>query len=171
MRTIRVIIGAERSDVEMDSQTAAVPFDEAMETWSDATLARVRLAGYRGGAAQRAVVELLGRESCCLTAQEIFDRLRGGRRRVSLASVYRTLDRLSELGLVQRVEVGQGSARFERAAAENHHHHLVCNDCGRVEAFSDEPLERAIHGVASKVGYDVEAHDVVLHGACADCAA
>jgi Fur family transcriptional regulator, ferric uptake regulator len=141
-----------------------------MENWSDATFEQVRVAGHRRGAAQRAVVELLASESCCLTAQEIFDRLRGGGRRVSLASVYRTLDLLSELGLVQRVEVGQGSARFERTAAEDHHHHLVCNDCGRVEAFSDERLERAIHGVASKVGYDVEAHDVVLHGACGDCA-
>jgi Fur family ferric uptake transcriptional regulator len=142
-----------------------------MGNWSDATFERVRVAGYRGGAAQRAVVDLLASESCCLTAQEIFDRLRGGERRVSLASIYRTLDLLSELGLVQRVEVGQGSARFERSAAEDHHHHLVCNDCGRVEAFSDERLERAIHGVANKVGYDVDAHDVVLHGACADCAA
>jgi Fur family transcriptional regulator, ferric uptake regulator len=142
-----------------------------MQTWSDATLERVRVAGYRGGAAQRAVVDLLAGESCCLTAQEVFDRLRGGERQVSLASIYRALDLLTELGLVQKVEVGQGSARFERAAAEDHHHHLVCDDCGRVEAFSDERLERAIRGVASKVGYEVEAHDVVLHGACADCAA
>jgi Fur family ferric uptake transcriptional regulator len=141
-----------------------------MENWSDATFERVRVAGHRRGAAQRAVVELLASESCCLTAQEIFDRLRGSGRRVSLASIYRTLDLLSELGLVQRVEVGQGSARFERSAAEDHHHHLVCNDCGRVEAFSDERLERAIHGVANKVGYDVDAHDVVLRGACTDCA-
>jgi len=144
---------------------------EPMNNWSEATNERVRVAGHRGGAAQRAVVELLADESCCLTAQEIFDRLRGGRRGVSLASVYRTLDRLTELGLVQRVEVGQGSARFERAVPENHHHHLVCNDCGRIEAFSDDRLEQAIHGVVSKVGYDVAAHDVVLHGACADCAA
>jgi len=154
----------------MSLQTPAVPFGEAMENWSDATLERVRIAGYRGGAAQRAIIDLLASESCCLTAQEIFDRLRGAERRVSLASVYRTLDRLSELRLVQRVEVGQGSARFERSAAENHHHHLVCNDCGRVEAFCDDRLEQAIHGVARNVRYDVEAHDVVLHGACADCA-
>lgn len=141
-----------------------------MREWSDATFERVRVAGHRGGAAQRAIVDLLAREECCLTAQEIFDRLRGEDRRVSLASIYRTLDLLAELGVVQRVEVGQGSARFERAAAENHHHHLVCSDCGRIEAFSDERLERAIHGIADKVGYDVEAHDVVLRGACADCA-
>jgi Fur family transcriptional regulator, ferric uptake regulator len=140
-----------------------------MTTWSESTYERVRVAGYRGGAAQRAVVGLLAEEDCCLTAQEIFDRLRAEGRRVSLASVYRTLDLLSELGRVQRVEVGQGSARFERAAADNHHHHLVCDDCGRVDAFSDDRLERAIKGIAGQVGYAVDAHEVVLHGACGDC--
>lgn len=141
-----------------------------MDNWVDATLEGVRAAGHRGGAAQRAVVELLADEDCCLTAQEIFDRLRAERRHVSVASVYRALELLTELSLVQRVIVGGSSARFERVAPENHHHHLVCGDCGRVEAFSDERLERAIHGVSSKVGYDVEAHDVVLRGACAECA-
>ena len=141
-----------------------------MDNWVDATLEGVRAAGHRGGAAQRAVVELLADEDCCLTAQEIFDRLRAERRHVSVASVYRALELLTELNLVQRVIVGGSSARFERVAPENHHHHLVCGDCGRVEAFRDERLERAIHGVSSKVGYDVEAHDVVLRGACAECA-
>jgi Fur family ferric uptake transcriptional regulator len=141
-----------------------------MTSWADSTLEGVRAAGFRGGAAQRAVVELLADEACCLTAQEIHDRLRSEGRRVSLASVYRALELLGELKLVQRVVVGGSSARFERIARENHHHHLVCDDCGRVEAFSDEPLERAIHGVAGKVGYQVGAHEVVLHGACGDCA-
>jgi Fur family transcriptional regulator, ferric uptake regulator len=142
-----------------------------MDNWVSETIEGVRAAGHRGGAAQRAVVELLAREDCCLTAQEIYDRLRAEGRRVSVASVYRALELLTELNLAQRVLVGGSSARFERVTSENHHHHLVCDDCGRVEAFSDEGLERAIHGVAGKVGYDVDAHDVVLHGACADCAA
>jgi Fur family transcriptional regulator, ferric uptake regulator len=145
--------------------------ESGMDSWSTSTIEGVRAAGYRGGAAQRAVVELLAREDCCLTAQEIFDSLRADGRKVSLASVYRTLELLSELSYVQRVDIGGASARFERAALEDHHHHLVCTDCGRVDAFSDEQLERAIHGVASKVGYDVGTHEVVLHGACADCAA
>jgi Fur family transcriptional regulator, ferric uptake regulator len=141
-----------------------------MDDWAAETIEGVRAAGHRGGAAQRAVVDLLAREDCCLTAQEIFDRLRGEGRRVSVASVYRALELLSELGLVQRVIVGGSSARFERIAPDNHHHHLVCGDCGRVEKFSDDRLEQAIHGVASKVGYEVAAHDVVLRGACGECA-
>jgi Fur family ferric uptake transcriptional regulator len=141
-----------------------------MPSWTETALTGVRAAGYRGGAAQRAVVDLLASEDCCLTAQEMYDRLRAAGRRVSLASVYRALELLGDLGLVQKVVVGGSSARFERVARENHHHHFVCDDCGRVEAFSDEPLERAIHGVSGKVGHRVGGHEVVLHGACDDCA-
>jgi Fur family ferric uptake transcriptional regulator len=51
----------------------------------------------------------------------------------------------------------------------DHHHHLVCRDCGKVEAFSDSRLERTIDRVAGGLGYSVDEHEVVLVGACADC--
>jgi Fur family ferric uptake transcriptional regulator len=61
-------------------------------------------------------------------------------------------------------------SRFERADPQGeHHHHLVCGDCGKVEPFEDAALEAAIVGIAGGRGYDVAAHDVVLRGACGDC--
>jgi Fur family ferric uptake transcriptional regulator len=67
-------------------------------------------------------------------------------------------------------DAGDGIARYEPAiAGRDHHHHLVCRDCGKVEAFSDSRLERAIDSVAGGLGYSVEEHEVVLVGACADC--
>jgi Fur family ferric uptake transcriptional regulator len=139
--------------------------------WSKEALGALEAHG-RSGAARRAVVELLGRQDCCLSAQEIFDRLRGEGRRVGIATVYRVLEQLSALGLVQRVEVGAGVARYEAAQASGeHHHHLVCDGCGKVEAFADEELEAVIHKVERKTGYSVAGHDVVLRGACSDCAA
>jgi Fur family transcriptional regulator, ferric uptake regulator len=139
--------------------------------WKRHALDELAAAGYRSGGARSSVVELLARQSCCLSAQEIFDRLRAARRPVGIASVYRTLDTLAELRLVKRVEAGDGVARFERAdPGGEHHHHLVCRDCGKVEAFSDPSLERAIGRVAGGLGYDVDEHEVVLTGACADCA-
>ena len=93
-----------------------------------------------------------------------------GRRPVGIASVYRALETLAELRLVKRIEAGDGIARFEPARRRRHHHHLVCRDCGKVEAFSDARLERAIDKVAGGLGYSVEEHEVVLTGACADCA-
>ena len=140
--------------------------------WTSHALETLEGAGFRSGGARRAVVELLGRQNCCMTAQEIFDSLRRARRAVGIASVYRALETLADLRLVKRIEAGDGIARFEPARPDgDHHHHLVCRDCGKVEAFSDLRLERAIDKVAGGLGYSVEEHEVVLTGACADCAA
>ena len=137
--------------------------------WTDATLSRLRESSGRSGGARRAVVELLGGQDCCLSAQEIHDALRAGSARVGIASVYRALDGMDELGLVQRVDLGDGVARYEPALDEGHHHHLVCDDCGKVEPFEDAALESAIERVAGGRGYAVAAHEVVLRGACEDC--
>jgi Fur family ferric uptake transcriptional regulator len=138
--------------------------------WVEDALETLDQAGYRHGGARRAVVELLARQSCCLSAQEIFDQLRKARRPVGIASVYRALDTLVDLRLVKRVDAGDGIARYEPAPSNGeHHHHLVCRDCGKVEAFTDPQLERAIDRVADGLGYAVDEHEVVLTGACADC--
>jgi Fur family ferric uptake transcriptional regulator len=141
------------------------------DDWAEATLESLQAKGHRNGGARRAVVELLGRQACCLSAQEIFDELRAEGRRVGIATVYRALDQLTRDGFVQRIELGGDSSRFEpvRAGGE-HHHHLVCDGCGRVEAFADPELERAIHRLERRSGYEVAAHDVVLRGRCDDCA-
>jgi Fur family ferric uptake transcriptional regulator len=77
---------------------------------------------------------------------------------------------LTDLRLVKRVYAGAGIARYEAATPDgDHHHHLVCRDCGKVEAFSDSRLERAIDRVAGGLGYSVDEHEVVLVGACSDC--
>ncbi|HEY1369592.1 MAG TPA: Fur family transcriptional regulator [Gaiellaceae bacterium] len=142
----------------------------ASSTWTEDTLAALAADGHRSGGARRAVIELLGAQDCCLTAQEIFDALRDEHRTVGIASVYRVLDLLSEKGLVQRIDVGAGTTRFEPLhASGEHHHHLVCDGCGKVEAFADDELERTLRKVESRTGYSVAGHDVVLRGACADC--
>jgi Fur family ferric uptake transcriptional regulator len=138
--------------------------------WTIDTIDALGRAGHRSGGARRAVIELLGRQDCCLTAQEIFDGLRAEGRAVGIASVYRVLDLLGQRGFVQRIDVGAGMARFEPVhSSGEHHHHLVCEDCGKVEAFADDGLERALEKVEGRTGYSVAGHDVVLRGACADC--
>ena len=140
-----------------------------MKSWSDEAVAALEAHG-RSGGARRAVIDLIGRQECCLTAQQIFDRLRSEGRRVGIATVYRVLDQLSERGLLQRVDVGAGTARYEAALPTGeHHHHLVCDGCGKVEAFADDELEAVIHKVERRTGYSVAGHDVVLRGACREC--
>lgn len=141
-----------------------------MGIWTESALSRLRDMSGRSGGARRLVVDFLERQDCCLSAQEIHDSVRAGGTQVGIASVYRALDGLDELGLVQRVDLGDGISRFERAdSGGEHHHHLVCDDCGKVEPFADQALEAAIVSVAGGRGYDVAAHEVVLRGACGDC--
>lgn len=139
--------------------------------WSDDALSRLRETSGRSGGARREVVSYLDRQDCCLSAQEIHDGLRSGGVRVGIASVYRALDGLDQLGLLQRVDLGDGIARYEPARSEgDHHHHLVCDSCGKVEPFEDAALESTIERIATGRGYAVAAHDVVVRGACEDCA-
>lgn len=126
---------------------------------------RLDEAGYRSGAARREVIELLAGEACAVTALEIDRRLDS----VGRASVYRTLDQLDQLHLVQRVEIGGDAAGYERVDAEQHHHHLVCDECGRLAPFADRSLERAIDAVSRAADFEIAAHDVVLRGRCPDC--
>jgi Fur family transcriptional regulator, ferric uptake regulator len=141
------------------------------DTWADRAEATLAAAGHKRGGARRAVLDLLGRQTCALTAVEIEQAL-AAERRVSRASIYRVLEELEGLRLVTRVETGQGRVRYERAhdADGEHHHHLVCDSCGVVMPFSDEALERAIDELSERVPLAVSEHEIVLHGACRACA-
>ena len=122
------------------------------------------------GAAREAVIRHLAAQDCCLSAQEVFDGLRAEGKAVGIASVYRVLEQLADLELVSRVDLGEGLTRFEPAhPGGEHHHHLVCATCGKVDTFDDPALERAITKVAGSRGYELDQHDVVLRGDCSDC--
>lgn len=143
--------------------------------WIERAEQALAAAGRKRGGARRAVLELLDAEPCALTAIGIEEALRGRAgpegRAVSRASVYRILDELERLHLVQRVETGQAMVRFERVCRhDEHHHHLVCDRCGLVMPFSDQGLERAIEQLSERVPLTVSEHEIVLHGSCRDCA-
>jgi Fur family transcriptional regulator, ferric uptake regulator len=138
---------------------------ELRDRWLEHAQQLTTGAGFRSGAARTAVIELLAREGqCLLSAQEITDRLRASGSG-SAATVYRVLDELFELGLLHRLEGRDGSARFEIADPQRHHHHFVDEQTGDVEPFSDEALEQAIESVARRLGVRLSGHDVVLRGA------
>jgi len=142
------------------------------QDWAQRAENALSEAGYRRGGARRAMLDLLGGQSCALSAVEIEDRLRSDVRSVSRASVYRILEELERLGLIARVEIGQSLVRYEPVRPEHgHHHHLVCDRCGALTPFSDAELERTITSLSQRVPLTVSDHEVVLHGACADCEA
>jgi Fur family ferric uptake transcriptional regulator len=141
-----------------------------MSSWADHADRRLAEEGFRRGGARAALIALLDRQDCALSAYEIEDALRTGGRSAARASVYRVLDELVGIGLVTRIDVGQGTARYEAARPDgHHHHHMVCDRCGDVQPFADEELERAVDRLAGRVAFDVAEHEIVLHGSCADC--
>jgi Fur family ferric uptake transcriptional regulator len=148
----------------------AVMSGRVSEEWAAVALTALDESGLRRGGARQAVVEQLAREDCCVTAHEIAERLRSGGSRVGIASVYRALEALDRIGLVQRVEVGEGGTRYEAIVpGGEHHHHVVCDSCGRISAFEDSALERAIGRLSDRLGHRVSGHDVLIHGECARC--
>jgi Fur family ferric uptake transcriptional regulator len=128
--------------------------------------------GYRTGAARHVLVELLDLQPCARSVLEIEDALRASKRPIARASIYRILDELERLRLVQKVQVGHDMARYEPIrSGDGHHHHLVCDNCGTVTPFTDEALENAIRKLSRRVPMQVAEHEIVLHGACRACAA
>jgi Fur family transcriptional regulator, ferric uptake regulator len=143
-----------------------------LSRWAELAAQALSDAGYRRGGARRAILELLDEQSCALSAVEIQAALSRRKRDVSRSTVYRVMEELDEIGLLQRVELGQGMVRYEAVRGEpGHHHHLVCDHCGRLQPFTDDGLERAIRRLSERVPLRVSEHEIVIHGSCDSCAA
>jgi Fur family ferric uptake transcriptional regulator len=139
-------------------------------SWSAHAHRALTRAGHRSSEPRSAVIDVLDRQECVRTPRAINDALRQGGRDIGIATVYRALELLHGMGLLRRLDVGDGPALYEPVdPSGEHHHHLVCERCGRVGAFEDEQLERAIGRLARRLDYEVGGHEVVLRGACPRC--
>ena len=142
------------------------------DSWAGRAHVVLTDSGHRAGQARRALIEFLDSQTCARTVLEIEDALRAGKRPIARASIYRILDELEGLRLVQKVQVGQDTTRYEPIrTGSGHHHHLVCDNCGTVTPFTDEALESAIRKLSSRLPMQVSEHEIVLRGACETCAA
>ena len=124
--------------------------------------------GYRLTAARRAVVETVARSTRALTPVQVYDAARKRYRGLGLVSVYRTLEKLEELQLVQRVHQPEGCQAFI-AAGHGHQHMLLCQRCGRVTFFEGDDLEKLIGSLSARTGYQIREHWLQLFGLCASC--
>jgi len=141
-----------------------------LPSWSEHVRAVLARAGRGRGGARDRIIDVLAAQPCALSAIEIEDQLRAAGRPTARASIYRVLDLLVEHGLAERVAVGDGQGRFEPLQPSGqHHHHLVCERCGRLMAFHDPGLEHAIDKLSDHLGVRIESHDVLLRGACRRC--
>ncbi len=134
------------------------------ETW----LTLLQKNGCRLTDARRAVVETVAASPRALTPIEVYDTAREKYPALGLVSVYRTLEKLEELHLVQRVHQPQGCQAFI-AASVGHQHLLLCQQCGQVIFFEGDELDKLIRSIARKTGYQVREHWLQLFGLCENC--
>ena len=135
------------------------------EDWSGFAERQISEAGLRRSSPRQRVIDLLAGQDCAITALDMDARLEG----VGRATVYRAIEQLEELGLVQKVDLGGSAFGYEKVdPSGHHHHHIVCDECGLVQPFEDETLEKAIHEVRQS-GFTIKTHEITLHGRCRDC--
>lgn len=124
--------------------------------------------GYRLTAARRAVVETVERATHALTPIEVYDLARQKYRALGLVTVYRTLEKLEELHLIQRVHQPMGCQAFI-STGEGHQHLLLCRECGEAVFFEGDDLEALMTSISKKTGYQIQDHWLQLFGLCRNC--
>jgi Fur family ferric uptake transcriptional regulator len=118
---------------------------------------------------QRVVVaEALARAGAALSAQELHEQLRARHPRLGLATVYRALEAQVESGMAQRLERPAHVYAYVACAPE-HHHHLVCTSCQRVQDVDETVLASMLKGVRERHGFAVDHARLDLYGECASC--
>jgi len=131
-------------------------------------IAALQARGYRMSASLQVVVEVVATSPRVLSPIQAFDLARKKNTKIGLVTVYRTLEKLEEIGLIQRVHQPSGCQGFIAANA-GHQHILICENCGLVEYFSGDRLDNLMHDVARESGYRISGHWLQLFGLCTQC--
>jgi Fe2+ or Zn2+ uptake regulation protein len=128
----------------------------------------LRRAGRKITPARRAVIETLAEAGDHLTAPDVVDAVQERSPGIGRASVYRTLELLTQLGLAQSSTLGGASATYV-LTPNRHHHHVVCIECRRIVEFDECVLRDLEERLAETLGFQFEGHLVELYGRCPDC--
>ena len=125
--------------------------------------------GLKLTAERQAVFDQLFARHEHVEADEILVRLRARGKKISRATIYRTLELLVDSGIVGRVRIGEIGYRYERLRAGEHHDHLICNECGRVIEFFEPRIESLQDEVCDRYGFLSISHSHQMRGICRQC--
>ncbi len=108
------------------------------------------------------------------TAEEIYNLVKDKKSDIGMATVYRTIQLLEELNLIDKLDLNDGFMRYEiskqtSSIKEHHHHHIICLKCGNILTYQDDLLETLEHDIKNTVGFEVVDHEVKIWGYCNDC--
>lgn len=130
----------------------------------DLIIERMELRGHRITNSRRRVLEAVLAQSGHFTVEDVLHRTR----KVGRATVFRTMRLLLDLNVVCRVMLDGGNLHY-RLSSRGHHHHLVCNDCGRVEDFTNCDVEPLVQELARAMKYEIDGHWLEVYGRCQAC--
>lgn len=127
---------------------------------------QLRRAGLKITVPRLKILEILaGNATRHMSAEDVYRRLIEANEDIGLATVYRVLTQFESAGLVTRHHFEGGTAVFELDQGE-HHDHMVCDDCGRVEEFTDSSIEDRQREIATRLGFKITDHSLILRGRC-----
>ena len=128
--------------------------------------------GYKMTPQRKQILQIFVEHPEHLSAEDVYGILREQDSEIGLATVYRALDLLSELGILVKIDFGDGCARYELNTADpniHHHHHLICVKCKKVIEFEDDLLDNLEATISKKSGFQILNHEVKFFGYCKDC--
>jgi len=134
------------------------------------TADRLRDAGERVTRQRLLVADALAAVGRQVTAQDLYDRLRRRDPRIGRATVFRTLEALVVAGVARRLEQ-DGHVYGYVACRPEHHHHLACDRCGRVEEIGEQYIRPVAERVAADLGFTIDDARMDFYGLCAECRA
>lgn len=132
---------------------------------------RLREKGFKLTPQRKSILDvIIANEGKHLSAEEIYELVRINCPDIGLATVYRTMQILDEIGLVYKHNFDDGRSRYEFNQDEDHqHHHLICMNCGKVVEVEEDLLEQLEHEVESKYNFSVTNHNLKFFGYCSQC--
>jgi len=128
-------------------------------------------AGKRLTVARRAVAEAIAQQDGHFTAEDVLVASRSRRRAVGRATVFRSLELLADLHLVERVDLPSGEHAYVACAPDAHHHHVVCSVCGRSVEVGELGLGPILERMETSTGFAIDSHRLEVFGVCPDCQA
>lgn len=128
---------------------------------------RRKTEGTRLTKQRQAILDVFADEKVHLSAEEVFMLVKAVQPGISLGTVYRNLDLLTRQGVLSQFILADGTRKYERAS--EHHHHLICINCGGAEDIPDCPLNQKIKSYTKEKNFRVVRHSFEVYGICADC--
>lgn len=160
-----MVFGRILKNADLNQVVDEEPFDVADATQIIGQLTR---EGHRLTTPRQAIIKMVAPRQDHFSAQEVWDEVRSRHSGIGRATVFRTLDLLTELGVLNRIHTGDGCHRYT-VCETKHHHHLMCVECGTVIALEAGGIENQIRRMASEAGFDLLTHHLELVGRCSAC--